>query len=228
MPGAEVIAYHGWGFDASCWEGWSRLFGEKVMFQRFERGYFSPVKKLPIFSDQNRPNIIFAHSFGLHHCPPEQIRQADLLVIFGGFLYFHPRTAQFKRRSRMALNQMINRLESNPGAVLKEFYKNTFYPQRPWKLPKGEPDQQKLLNDLQALNTHEISPELLKSVNKMCILHGFEDTIVPRTKGRELYDVFQDCAKYLEVKNAGHALPFTHSEQCWQFIEPEIKELIYR
>lgn len=229
MPEAEIIAFHGWGFDAACWEEWQQQLGKTISFQSSERGYFGKPKHIPIFSAKNIPKIIITHSFGLHVCPDHLFREANLLIIFSGFLHFHPVATQYKRRSKLVLNQMMNRLEGHPEDVLKEFYENTFYPHPDCgrdELPEGELQKQILLKDLRALNTHEIDARMLKSVEKMCILHGFEDAIVPRRKGRELYDIFSRRAQYFEIKNAGHALPFTHGRQCRQFIEPEITELI--
>lgn len=225
MPIAEVIAFHGWGFDASCWDGWGSLLGKEITLHRADRGYFRRPKKTPVFSGSERPKIIFAHSFGLHCCSHNLIQEANMLVIFGGFLQFHPVAAQYKRRSRLVLNQMMNRIQGNPHKVLDDFYANSFYPNTPWNITGKEPDEQRLLEDLKKLDTSELEVPYLKSVDKICILHGFDDAIVPRRKGRELYDTFQKQARYLEIKQAGHALPFTHSEQCWKFIKPELKEL---
>ncbi|MDX1585097.1 MAG: alpha/beta hydrolase [Balneolaceae bacterium] len=225
MIKAEVIAFHGWGFDASCWDGWNRLLGNEVTLHRAERGYFGDARKTPIFSSKEMPKIIMAHSFGLHCCSPSLIREADMIVIFGGFIQFHPVAAQYKRRSRLVLNQMMNRVQGSPEKVLSDFYENSFHPNNPWEIPDGSYDTGHLLEDLERLDASVLEIAHLKSVDKICILHGFDDAIVPRRKGRELYDTFQKQARYLEVKRAGHALPFTHSEQCWKFIKPELQEI---
>lgn len=222
---AEVIAYHGWGFDAGCWDVWKPYLSGEISFSAFDRGYFSAARD-PVFSQGDHRRILFAHSFGLRLCSREALNQADLLVIFGGFISFHPRAAQFKRRSRLVLRQMIDRFKEEPHQVLEAFYQNVFYPQEGWNPPEKALNEVLLLDDLKKLNEREIALERLNKIPKICILHGFRDSIVPCTKGRELYDELQPNSKYLEVKKAGHALPFTHTEQCWSFIEPEIKKLI--
>lgn len=225
MARAEVIAYHGWGFDASCWDRWEPFISEEISFLAFDRGYFSTAYE-PEFTSGEHGRIVLVHSFGLHLCSQTVLNQADLLVIFGGFLSFHPHAAQFRRRSRLVLKQMINRLKEDPHRVLNDFYRNVFDPQEGWPPPEKILNRTLLLDDLQKLDESEIVSERLNKIPKICILHGFRDGIVPRTKGRELYDVLQPGSKYLEIKKAGHALPFTHTEQSWLFIKPEIEKII--
>lgn len=225
MREVEIIAFHGWGFDSTAWSGWEELLPEKAHFTAFERGYFGKAKQTPVFTGADRSKVILTHSFGLHQCPDNLFREADLAVICNGFIDFHPVAAQYRRRSKLIVKQMLNALQGHPEEVLNEFYKNTFKPGEPESLPEGEPNRDLLTEDLKRLNTQTFEVSLLKSVNNICILHGFEDAIVHRRKGRTLYDNFSTQGKYFEVKNAGHALPFTHKEQCRQFIEPEIKNL---
>lgn len=225
MAAAEIIAYHGWGFDASCWNVWKSYIPEEISFFASDRGYFLTANK-PEFSPGDHSRIIFAHSFGLYLCDPKVLGQADLLVIFGGFLSFHPHDAQLNRRSRLILRQMTNRFKEEPRQVLKAFYQNAFYPQKEWKLPEKRLNRILLLNDLKKLNEQEIGLKRLNKISKICILHGSRDSVVSPNKGRELYDKLQPVSKYLEVKKAGHALPFTHTEQCWLFIKSEIERFI--
>lgn len=220
----EVIACHGWGFDASCWNGWKRYVEPDFDFRTFERGYFSADARSPEFSTDPGLKIVLAHSFGLHLCKKTNISDADLLIIFGGFIHFHPSAAQFKRRSKMILDQMISRFVNQPTQVLEKFYQNVFYPQNPWNVPDKEQNEELLLSDLKTLNNAVLNIETLKKVPKISILHGFDDGIVPRRKGRQLYNELRLQSKYFEIKKAGHALPFTHSDRCWSFVEPEIRQ----
>lgn len=221
----EFLAFHGWAFDRHCWDSWKGTVPGGCKFKSFDRGYFNGVQNVN-FSENSSARIIFTHSYGLHMCPPELLGRADLLIIFGGFLTFHPQAARFRRRSRLVLQQMIKQFQDTPGAVLKEFWNNTYHP-RP--APDFEPDEfnrGRLLNDLRSLNESKLETGSLKMPGKICILHGSRDGIVPKAKGRELYNKFRDKGSYFEVKEAGHALPFTHMEQSWNFIKPKIREII--
>ena len=124
------------------------------------------------------------------------------------------------------LRQMIKKFRLEPEEVLKDFYRNSSM--SPERIPElsDEFRDQRMLNDLNVLDEVELNPGMLKSAELICILHGSQDRIVPKSKGRELYTLLRDRARYFEVKEAGHALPFTHLEQCWSFIEPELNELL--
>ncbi|MDZ7715348.1 MAG: alpha/beta hydrolase [Balneolaceae bacterium] len=226
MAKGTIIAYHGWGFDSSCWDVWKQYLEPDFKLLLFEKGYFSDTQKAPSFPSESSLNIIFAHSFGLHQCPAEIYNQADLLFIFSGFRQFHPVAAQFQRRSRLVLKQMIDQFGENPGHVLKEFYANVYSPESPIPLPDDSLNEALLLEDLKKLGNSEIELQKLKSVHKIGILHGFNDRIVPRAKGRELFSNLRSQGKYFEIKECGHALPFTHHEQCWSLIEPEIEQYL--
>lgn len=228
MNKSEVIAFHGWGFDASCWDSWKKDLGDDIEFSTFERGYFGAVERNPVFSETEGAKILMCHSFGLHQCPNILFEETDMLVIFNGFMQFHPVAAQYRRRSKLVLKQMMNKLQGEARRVLNEFYSNSYYPLEPAEMPSGEINDELLLEDLERLNTHVLEVSYLKSIHKICILHGFNDAVVHRRKGRAIYEHFPEQAKYFEIKNAGHALPFTHLQQCRQFIEPELQELTSR
>ena len=227
MAAAEIIAFHGWGFDAGCWEPWKKRYEQADMSLRCaERGYFGASPETPVFSSLCIPAILMVHSFGLHSCPEQLLEQADLLVIFGGFHQFHPVAAQYRRRSRQVIRQMMDRLQEEPEKVLEDFYANTYLPQQAPPFTTDTIKVPRLLADLRQLDIGEVNLGRMKRVDKICILHGFKDRIVPRAKGRELYNSLRKQARYFEVKEAGHALPFTHTEQCFDFLKPEIAELI--
>ncbi|MDX1618621.1 MAG: alpha/beta hydrolase [Balneolaceae bacterium] len=225
---ADLFAYHGWGFDRHCWDSWQECIYPWINLKRFDRGYFGPSERVELNPEAYGANVVMAHSYGLHLCPSGAIEQADLLVIFGGFLRFHPEAAQYKRRSRLVLRQMIQQLRDEPRAVLRKFWTNAYHPdpapdRRPEKI-----DKTVLFNDLKALNESALDPDTLKKAGKICILHGSEDGIVLPANGRELFNRLGEQSTYFEVKDAGHALPFTHTEECWKFLKPELRALMNR
>jgi len=221
----ECIAYHGWGFGASCWDPWMKILPDNLNFKTFDRGYMNGKSTEPELTIKYGKRLIFTHSFGLHMVPPGQFGEADLVVIFNGFIRFHPQAARFRRRSKLILQQMAKRFQEDSREVMQEFMENVYHPHPP---PSSLPDtteEQKLLNDLRALGEVEIAVNRLKNAGKICILHGSEDKVVPKIKGRELYNKLQARSTYFEIRNAGHALPFTHTERCWSLIKPELDNL---
>lgn len=221
MDNTEVITYHGWGFDARCWQPLQSAIPDYITWKNVDRGYFGQPNTFS-FSDEGNYNVLLTHSFGLHHCGHDDFKKADLLVIISGFLHFHPQAAQFRRRSKLVLNEMINRFEEEPENVLKTFYRNVFHPQKTFQLPDDEFNKSLLLRDLNLLNTSEISIPELKRTARVCIFQGADDAIVPKEKGRGLYENIGAKAQYFEFNNAGHALPMTHASKCREILEPMI------
>ncbi|HYW36081.1 MAG TPA: alpha/beta hydrolase [Balneolaceae bacterium] len=221
MSDIEILAYHGWGFDARCWNNWEMLMPDSIDWKSMDRGYFREPRS-PEFSASTPTKIVFTHSFGLHQCSDEVTQKADILVIFSGFLRFHPTAAQFRRRSKQVVNQMIRQFQDEPLKVLKVFYRNVYHPQKTFELPREIRDTSLLLEDLKKLNTRERSLPSVKENANIFIFHGTDDAIVPKRKGRGLFDKFGNKAQYFEIQNSGHALPMTHAEKCWQMIQPEI------
>ncbi len=225
MADCQFATFHGWAFDRHFWDDWTAELSSYGNFQSFDRGYFNDPHKIEV-NNTNEPLILLAHSFGLHLIDESLFEQADLLIIASGFLYFHPYAAQYKRRSRLIMQEMMNELESNPQKVLRRFYENSFAPD---EMPSADFDglnYQLLLEDLQRLQDSEMDAELLKKADKVCILHGSKDQIVTYKKGRQMYNQLQQKAQYFEIKNAGHALPKTHHRQCLEFIMPEVEQLV--
>ncbi|MGM0588923.1 MAG: alpha/beta fold hydrolase [Bacteroidota bacterium] len=220
-----MIAYHGWGFDAHCWDPYTSEIaasGLDIQFHRADRGYSGREQSFS-FDESDSINVVMAHSYGLHWCPSEQLQAADILIVIGGFLQFHPQTSQFRRRSKRMISRMIEQMHSNPEQVLDRFIENCYLPEPVKERPQWEKmNLMKLIEDLGRLNQSSLDADLLKKIPKLCILHGSKDRIVSKTKAREIYNRVYSSSRYLEVKEAGHAVPFTQPKRCWSFIEPEL------
>lgn len=208
----EVIAYHGWGFDSNCWRPWQQwIVQQGGQFQAFDRGYFGAAVQ-PQFTS-SEPKIILAHSYGLHLCPIEQLKQADSLIIFGSFVSFHPEASRLKRRSQQMVQQMIDRFSVDPVLVLQNFCRKCYQPQpAPETIPDMH-DVDQLQQDLKALNQAELDLSWNSKDKSIIILQGSEDRIVATTQGKQLAEQIPQ-SQYREVNGAGHALPFTHAAEC--------------
>ena len=220
----ELITYHGWGFRPDIWKGWERRLPDELSVRHADRGYYDqPV--IPEFHANADRKVILAHSFGLHWCPAEQLEEADHLILLCGFLRFHPREGQQERRSRLLLRQMMSRFVREPGGVIEDFYRNVYAPEPcPLEPPdSAELNHERLLEDLAMLDADGLPFERVSAAGSCTIIHGSEDRIVSREKSRELYSMLPDRARYFEVRHAGHAVGFTHTEECVQFAQPRLK-----
>lgn len=220
----QFIAFHGWGFDSSFWQSWKDKLSEFGTFQTYDRGYFGEPNYLE-WDEDDTLNVLITHSYGLHFLDKTMLERADILIITSGFLYFHPHAAQYKRRSRLIVQEMINQLQRKPEQVVQEFYKNSFAPEKSPEIDFENMNIDLLHKDLERLKESNFNVKLLKKAQKVCILHGSKDRIVSNRKGRRLHNELRGISKYFEIKDAGHAMPFTHATQCTEFVIPEIRNI---
>ncbi|HEY9643788.1 MAG TPA: alpha/beta hydrolase, partial [Coleofasciculaceae cyanobacterium] len=153
---------------------------------------------------------------GLHLCPVAQLQQADLLVIFSGFIEFHPTQDSLRRRSQLILKQMLSQLQVKPEVVLNTFKAKCYHPlvyQPAADASKTPYDLALLTQDLDNLDTSMINVEDLKQIPDIVILHGAQDQIVSPQQGHRLWQQLPN-SQLIEIPDAGHALPFTHFQTC--------------
>lgn len=221
---AHIIAYHGWGLSSDFWSKWENIISDEVRFDASDRGYTGSEKIVRFDTGSASKRILFVHSFGLHWCPHDVLSDADHLVIFGGFLDFHPENEKKKKRSHFFIQQMLSRFVDKPREVLQKFLKNVFYPANPdQKFLVSDIVHDKLLADLTTIQHETQSAQILHEIPEITILHGEKDKIVPNEKARKLYHNLRYRAQYFELKNAGHALPYTQAEACYMFLKPFIE-----
>ncbi|MCO6441208.1 MAG: alpha/beta hydrolase [Nitrococcus mobilis] len=219
---AEILAFHGWGFDRNAWSVWPPYLASSWRLQAFDRGYYGKPYD-PVFSDPNARKIIFTHSYGLHLCPQQQLESCDLLVVFSGFLHFHSETLRLQGKSRLILQRMQKQFALEPGAVMRRFMQRCYAPARYEDHLNREFDRDRLAEDLRLLGHSRMAAATLEKARRVIVLHGSEDRIVPSSQGRALFDTLQPQARYHEIEGAGHALPFSHPQQCWAILEPVLR-----
>lgn len=220
----EIIAYHGWGFNQSCWKDWQKILANGFDFKSYDRGYFGE-KNLVKFDDDQKKKIIFAHSYGLHLCPSEQLEKTDLLVLFNSFEQFHPTSEKFKKRSEYALQLIIAEFKENPQKVLNNFYKKCYYPLPYIARQKNNINLNQLEADLQALSTSQINLQHLKQISKIYIIHGANNPIIYPFQAQEFARKLMRNSQYYEIKDTGHTLPFTHTNLCLPIINQALGEI---
>ncbi len=210
MAVVDVVAQHGWGFGAWCWDRWREVLPAGFALHCPDRGYFGPAVVVTA-----RPRIVLAHSLGLHWLAP-QLWAAELIVIISGFRSFHAASARQARRSRRTVEQMLVRLEREPAALLADFYARCgAVPDRSWPAAL---DAAGLRRDLQRLQDSVLELSAIPAAAQVLILHGRRDHVVPVERAEELHKLLPNSALAI-VAEAGHALPLTHVRACWERIE---------
>ncbi len=210
MAVVDVVAQHGWGFGAGCWDRWRAILPAGFALHCPDRGYFGPVATVAV-----RPRIVLAHSLGLHLLPP-RIWGAELIAILSGFRHFHAPCARRVARSRRTVAQMLARLEREPAALLADFYARCGVP--PDSRWPGAIDVASLRRDLQLLQESALELAAIPAATRVLILHGRRDRVVPVERAEELSALRPNSVLAI-VAEAGHALPLTHPRACWERVE---------
>ncbi|HEY9679684.1 MAG TPA: alpha/beta hydrolase [Drouetiella sp.] len=223
MSDLELIFLHGWALNASTWSQFHPVvaaFGSSLFTG--ERGYFFDAPKSPSFTGGASKNVLVTHSLGLHMASEEQLKQADLLVIIGGFMHFHDGDERQAKISRIIVRKMLQKLQQEPERVLEDFYVNCGFPAKflsSFKHLHGF-DQELLKNDLELLNESSLDPEKLALPGEVIILQGNMDTIAPPHHAER---ILKNCrsGKILIHPYGNHALPYEHPEWCLEQINRE-------
>ena len=211
MAVVDVVAQHGWGFGAWCWDRWRDVLPANFALHCPDRGYFSPAVAVVA-----QPRIVVAHSLGLHLLSPQLYAAVELIVIVSGFRSFHSACARQARRSRRTVEQMLARLEREPAALLADFYARCGSP--PDSRCPGTVDSDSLRRDLQLLQESVLELAAIPAAAQVLILHGSRDRVVPVERAEELRELLPNSALAI-VAEAGHALPLTHARTCWERVE---------
>ena len=213
MPAIDVVAQHGWGFGAWCWDGWRAVMPEGFAFHCVDRGYFGPATA----DVPPRPQILITHSLGLHLLPPDLAAGAGAIVVLGGFRHFHHEDERLARRSRHTIDKMALRVGREPWALLADFYARCGMAEA---RAQGDIDVELLYGDLMLLQEHELDMDFLQTGVPIRIVHGDGDRIVPLEKANQLHGLVPGSALAV-LHGAGHALPITHIRECWRVVEDE-------
>ena len=217
MAVVDVVAQHGWGFGAWCWDRWRDVLPANFALHCPDRGYFGSAVEV-----EARPRIVLAHSLGLHLLSPQLCAAAELIVVMSGFRSFHSPCARQARRSRRTVEQMLARLEREPAALLADFYARCGVPlDSRWT---GIIDADGLRRDLQLLQESVLELSAMPTAAQVLILHGSRDRVVPVERAEELRELLPNSALAI-VAEAGHALPLTHVRACWERIEWAWREM---
>ena len=211
MAVVDVVAQHGWGFGAWCWNPWKEVLPANFALHCPDRGYFGPAVEVVA-----QPRIVVTHSLGLHLLSPQLYAAAELIVVINGFRSFHSACARQARRSRRTVDQMLARLEREPTALLADFYARCDAPSDSRRSESVDVDG--LRRDLQLLQESVLELSAIPATAQVLILHGSRDRVVPVERAEELCELLPNSALAI-VAEAGHALPMTHVRACWERIE---------
>tara|TARA_R110002124_G_scaffold80533_10_gene213174 strand:+ start:16119 stop:16817 length:699 start_codon:yes stop_codon:yes gene_type:complete len=213
----EILAYHGWGINASFWKNLDAVIPNSITLKPANRGYFGK-PFYPRFDADTKVRVVFTHSYGLQWCNTAVLSKADVLVIFNGFGDFHPEDKKLNSISKNGLEGIIKGFEQEPEKTLQAFYKNCFHPSEynvevPNKLNKDV-----LLEDLKQLRNTRFPLIDLDFGSTMVAVDGAKDKILLSPRGESITKAHYN-KKFVKIfEDEGHALPFLNPQKCWSYL----------
>lgn len=227
----DIFLFHGWALSPMSWNKFIIKYKESLpesvnantSFHLYDRGYFSE-KEFNIHSSRSGTTVIVTHSLGLHFVPLSLLHKADYIFVISGFMNFHKFGGTHSKR---IVNKMIEKLQREPFEVLKEFYKNMYFPDIiPSDFMENELVQirvQRLQSDLNYLNDHIITQRIFSETSKIFLLHGDKD-LISSSRHTLNWMIKMNNVSGRVILNAGHFLPMTHPQILAQYIIAQLSK----
>lgn len=172
-----------------------------------------------IFKTEN--SIIVAHSLGaLFALRTSQIPEnIKAIVLIGGFAKFTKIDEEYPDgKPEAGIIMMKNMLNISPQMVLNKFYAAMSDPEELTITPSTKCNASRLKSALDALKNCDNRSILNDLDIPVLIIHGDSDKIVSLQLA-EFLDKNLRNSQIQIVKDAGHALPFTHFNECNTLID---------
>lgn len=213
----EWITCHGWGLNATLFDHWEAHLPEGVSINHCDRGYTARPHTAR-FSPDAKWRVLWVHSFGLHWCPKELIREADHLVILSGFWRFHPHNPEQGRLSRRGVMLMRRQLVSDPKRLLETFCQRVYEPATSCGLERDRLNQDLLLRDLDRLGEVEFDDADIRHVSDITVISGEADRILQPDCRDELLEMLPLDTRWIVFRTEGHAAGITNPESLFYYL----------
>ena len=140
------------------------------------------------------------------------------LVLIGGFAKFTSSENYPYGKPEAGINMMQGMMGLSASMVLARFYKEMTRPSD-FRVPdKYKTDNSLLKQGLEYLKSCDLRSVLPDIDIPVIIIHGADDAIVDYRLAEYLHEHISNSSLHI-IEGAGHALPFTHSEECLKIIQ---------
>lgn len=211
------IIFPGWAIPPDCYRPCTGLCGNTISDGIFDYGFFSEDEAFEFdkFTLQGIGDcVLSAHSMGAL-LAMEAAASSDgikALILFSPFARFcsaHGCPGQ----SEENVLKMIEQLEISPERLLKSFYRTLVRPSH-FKIDVPEFLNKNALREGLEFLLRSDCRDLLKNIKiPVLIMLGGRDEITPLITGEYLAEKLRDVTLHV-FEGAGHALPFTNTEEC--------------
>ncbi len=200
-----VVMVHGWGYDASLWDGVRAQLAPALRVATIDLGFYAAASPALTFTGSV---IAVGHSLGVLWW----LAQADIpwrrLLSINGFPRFTA-TDDFPGVAPRLLSRMQTQFARDPAAVLADFHARCG-----GHAPVGAPDIERLASGLDWLAEWDGRAVLASRFDDVAALANPDDPIVPQPLSQAAFGASCEW-----VNTTGHLLPLTHPALCARAIE---------
>lgn len=166
------------------------------------------------------PCMLIAHSLGsLLALQSSQLSdQVKAVVLIGGFARFIKDEDYPHGKPESGIVMMQNMMKLAAKMVLDKFYQAMAAPSQFQVKIEGKTDVARLKSGLQYLADTDLREGLNDIKAPVMIIHGEKDQIVSAKLAEYLAENIPNSILEL-IPDAGHALPFTHTQKCLDLID---------
>lgn len=211
---AEIVAFHGWGLDATLWEPWEKILPGHIVLRMADRGYFYEPKNAG-FELKDSTKILFLHSYGLHWCPAHLIKKAELMVVFSSFVQYF--ADEKKRLMEYTVKKRTHGFKADPAGWYTTFMELCGAPENS-NFNQNNMNIELMSKDLGHLHRNRFSCSLEKD-KKVILFEAERDMILTGSRKNEMEEVFGSLLHYHCFEEAGHLLPEANCSQCYSILK---------
>lgn len=201
----KVIAFHGWGCDASDWKTIANALPTRYSVDIWDRGYFGKSNT----NLQDEYDLVLTHSMGLFQVPNHVLQNAKCLIALHPFAYFPSQNVQIAALVQKQLDRMIYNLKQSPVDQVQAFRRQAGLEHR--FLNAEDIDSDALIEDLNRLKTDSLNIDHIKPISKVVWIHENQDSIIPTTCRTELETLFP-FDMHLSIGHGTHAYSLIYPE----------------
>lgn len=201
-----IVLVHGWGYDASIWDGVLAKLDPALAVETVDFGFYGNERKV---GTGGTAVLAVGHSLGALWW----LTQTDLpwhrLLCINGFPRFTETDGYAPAVAPRVLERMQKQFARDPAAVLADFHARCG-----GHAPAGTPNIERLAAGLGWLGEWDGRAQLAARRADVFALAGSDDPIVPRAMSTMAFST--QCEL---VETTGHLLPLTHPALCARQIE---------
>lgn len=202
-----VVLVHGWGYDASLWDGVREVLDPALAVETLDLGFFGKERKV----DADGTVLAVGHSLGVLWWLTQARMPWRTLLAINGFPRFTETAGYAPAVAPRALARMQQQFAKSPTAVLQDFHSRCG-----GQAPTDIANVERLATGLGWLAELDGRAAATARHSDIVALAGSDDPIVPRPMSEMAWG--KDCV-CVDTATPGHLLPLTHPALCAEWIE---------